>query len=76
MIPWAGEDSAYLGGKAAHGEGCLYRTRDAPSAHGLKRRFEENEETKNRLQEKAEAKKLKREEKKAKANDVRKTGSE
>lgn len=44
MIPWVGNRSAYSDGKKAHLEGCVYRTRDKESKHGLKRRFQEFEE--------------------------------
>ena len=55
LIPWVGEDSAYLGGKAAHWEGCKYRTRDGDSVHTLQRRFQQDDETVAReLERKAE----------------------
>ena len=50
MISWVGEGSAYLGGKRAHFEGCKYRTKAEDSDHTLKRRFEEDEETKGRVE--------------------------
>ena len=64
MIPWVGENSAYLGGKQAHGVGCRYRTRDDESAHSLKRRYAPDDETKARLEGKQVAKRLKLEAKK------------
>jgi len=49
MIPWVGENSAYLGGKQAHGVGCNYESRDTESGHSLQRRFEMDEATKQRV---------------------------
>jgi hypothetical protein len=72
MIPWVGEGSAYLGGKSAHGEGCLYLTRDRPSKHSLKRRFEEPADVQARIDQKDLDNKNKREAKKARVEvDVR-----
>jgi hypothetical protein len=65
MIPWVGEGSAYLGGKAAHGEGCLYLTRDRPSKHSLKRRYEEPKDVQARIEQKDLDNRNKREAKKA-----------
>jgi hypothetical protein len=65
MIPWVGEGSAYLGGKAAHGEGCLYLTRDRSSKHSLKRRFDEPKDVQARIDQKDLDNKNKREAKKA-----------
>ena len=64
LIPWVGEDSAYLLGKAGHHEGCKYRERDDPSIHTLKNRFEERDEVKDRLAKKKLQQKMKREAKK------------
>jgi hypothetical protein len=50
LTPRVGEDSAYLGGKAAHWEGCKYRTRDGDSVHTLQRRFQHDDETVARVQ--------------------------
>ena len=61
FIPWVGENRAYLWGKEGHFEGCLYRTRDTESTHSLKRRFELDDETEKRIEEKKQAKKQKRE---------------
>ena len=44
--------------------GCLYRTRDTDSKHGLKRRFEPDEDRKARLEEHENVKRQKREAKK------------
>ena len=52
MIPWVGIGSAYIGGKEAHGDDCLYRTRDRPSKHSVKRRFEEPAEVQARIDQK------------------------
>jgi hypothetical protein len=65
MIPWVGEGSAYLGGKAARGEGCVYLTRDRPSKHSLKRRFEEPVDVQARIDQKDLDNTTKREAKKA-----------
>lgn len=65
MIPWVGEGSAYLGGKAAHGQGCLYLTRDRPSKHSLKRRFQEADDVQARIDQKDLVNKNRREAKKA-----------
>jgi hypothetical protein len=66
MIPWVGEDSAYTGGKEAHGEECLYRTRDRPSEHAVKRRFVEPDDVQARIDQKDIDNKTKLEAKKAK----------
>jgi hypothetical protein len=66
MIPWVGEGSAYTGGKEAYGEDCLYRTRDRPSEHALKRRFREPDDVQARIDQKDVENETKREAKKAK----------
>lgn len=60
MVPWVGEGSVYSAGKEAHGEGCLYRTRDRTSKYALKHRFQETEEVLQRIavQDKANKAKL------------------
>ena len=65
MIPWVGMGSAYTGGKEAHGEDCLYRTRDRPSKHSIKRRFEEPADVQARIDQRDLDNKNKREAKKA-----------
>ena len=65
MIAWVGEGSAYLGGKRAHFEGCRYRANAEDSTHTLKRRFEEDEETKGRVELIVMARERNREAKKA-----------
>jgi hypothetical protein len=72
MIPWVGEDSAYTGGKEAHGEDCLYRNRDRPSDHALKRRFKEPDDVQARIDQKDLENEIKREAKKAKKTSGRK----
>ena len=52
MIPWVGMGSAYTGGKEAHGQDCLYRTRDRPSKHSVKRRFKEPDDVQARIDQK------------------------
>ena len=71
MIPWVGEGSAYTGGREAHGEGCVYRTRDRPSEHALKRRFEEPDDVQARIDQKDLKNKIRREAKKAKTSGGR-----
>lgn len=75
MIPWVGEGSAYLGGKEAHGEDCLYRKRDRPSEHSLKRRFQEADDVQARIDVKDMSNKMKREAKKAKKEEVKEESS-
>ena len=65
MIAWVGEGSAYLGGKLAHFEGCRYRANAEDSTHTLKRRFEEDEETKGRVERIVMEREVRREAKKA-----------
>lgn len=76
MIPWVGEGSAYLGGKEAHGKDCLYRKRDRPSKHSLKRRFQEADDVQARIDAKDMSNKEKREAKKAKKQEVVKEESD
>ena len=52
-------------GKEAHGEGCLYRTRDKQSKHGLQHRFEKPEEAQARKNADNAVNKLKRDEERA-----------
>ena len=65
MIAWVEEGSAYLGGKRAHFEGCRYRANAEDSTHTLKRRFEEDEETKGRVERIVMEREVRREAKKA-----------
>jgi hypothetical protein len=65
MIPWVGMGSAYTGGKEAHGQHCLYRTRDRPSKHSVKRRFEEPADVQARIDQKDFENEIRREAKKA-----------
>lgn len=65
IAPWVGEGSAYLWGKEAHGEWCLYRTRDSPSKHSLVNRFQETDEVQARIDERKRDNKVKLEAKKA-----------
>ena len=59
LIPWVGKHGAYLVGKRAHLEGCLYRTRDVEGMHGLKRRFEVDEWVEERILLVKEVKRMK-----------------
>jgi len=65
MVPWVGIMSAYTGGKEAHGDDCVYRNRDRPSKHSVKRRFQETDEVQARIDEKDLKNKNRREAKKA-----------
>jgi hypothetical protein len=69
MIPWVGEGSAYLAGKAAHGEGCPYLTRDRPSEHSLKRRFQEPADVQARIDQRDLDNKNKREAKRVRVEE-------
>ena len=71
MIPWVGEGSAYTGGKEAHGEDCVYRNRDRPSEHALKRRFKEPDDVQARIDQKDLKNKIRLEAKKAKTSGGR-----
>jgi hypothetical protein len=65
MIPWVGIGSAYTGGKEAHGEECVYRNRDRPSTHCVKRRFKEPDDVQARIDQKDRENEIRREAKKA-----------
>jgi hypothetical protein len=60
-----GDDSAYLGGKKAHFEGCLYRYRDTDSKHTLQNRFKADAATEQRVEERKAVNKAKNEVRKA-----------
>lgn len=72
MIPWVGENSAYTGGKEAHGDDCVYRIRDRPSEHALKRRFKETDEVQARIDQKDLENEIRREAKKARLSTQKK----
>lgn len=59
-----GKNSEYEFGQAAHLEGCLYRKRDAGSTHGLKRKFPPDAEVAEKIAQRKEDKRQKRELKK------------
>lgn len=65
MIPWVGMGSAYTGGKEAHGQDCLYRTRDRPSRHSVEGRFREPDDVQARIDQKDLDNENKREAKRA-----------
>lgn len=65
MALWVGERSAYLWGKEAHEERCLYRTRDSPSKHSLGNRFQETDEVQARIDERKLVNEMKLEARKA-----------
>lgn len=67
--PWVGENSAYMLGKDAHADWCNYRTRDTQSVHLTKNRFIEHPRVLERIQQKKDARALKRKAKEAELDE-------